>query len=82
MVDFSSAHIATAQPGKPAYINDAEWQYCAPRGHVAVFDDGKTYFYRVSRLERGAFKEWVRDVFGGVNCRKIRGAWPIYSVGS
>jgi hypothetical protein len=82
MRDFASAHVATARSGEYVMIKN---QACmniwdCPRGHVAVEDDGKTYFYRVSRSERGAFRQWAADVFSGMNCRKLRGAWPAYHV--
>lgn len=53
-------HVATAYPGRPAWINGAPYQtWERPRGTVAIDDGDCTFFYRVSRAERRAFKVWA-----------------------
>ena len=80
MTDFAAYHAGTARPGGHAWIDGGAYTSTPPRGHVAVYDDGSTYFYRVSRRERGAFRRWVADAFSGANCRRLRGRWPQYEV--
>ena len=81
MSNFSYACIGTAHPGRPAWIGGNPYQtYDRPRGCVAVEDDCKTYFYRVNRGDRRAFRQWVENAFAGMNCNKLRGAWPQYQI--
>ena len=83
MTDFSFNHVATAKAGGAAFIDGCAYSVGnRPRGLVAVYDDGSMLLYRVSRSERGAFRAWAEDVFGGMNCNKLRGAWPEYTVRS
>ena len=80
MTNYAAYHAGTAPAGGHVWINGGAYACAPPRGHVAVADDGSTYFYRVSRRERGAFKRWAADVFSGPNCKRLRGAWPRYEV--
>ncbi len=48
---------------------------------ACVTDDGTEYLYSVGRQERAAFKAWAAGVFaGGMNCKRLSGAWPNYRV--
>lgn len=75
-------HVATAYPGRPAWINGAPYQtWERPRGTVAIDDGDCTFFYRVSRAERRAFKVWAENAFQrGLSVVRIAGAWPAYHV--
>ena len=81
-MDFARHHAGTAYDGRPWYAPDgkpyAVWD--RPRGHVAVREDNRALFYRVSRSQRGDFKRWAERVFAGMNCNRLEGAWPDYQV--
>ena len=48
---------------------------------VCVHDDGEDWLYHVERKERAAFKAWAKVIFaGGMNCKRLEGRWPSYTV--
>lgn len=53
-----------------------------PAGRTAYLsDDGHDFIYLVERKERADFKAWATAIFaGGMNCKKLTGAWPYYHV--
>lgn len=80
MTDFRHRHAGTARDGRHVIIKGQPYTYTPPPGFAGVCDDNKTYFYRVHKGERREFRVWLADVFGGMNCRKVRGAWPNYTI--
>ena len=81
MTNFAEFHAGTQPSGRVAWINEVAYAWPnVPRGHVAVLDDGTTRYYRVPRRERRAFRRWAEAVFSGMNCNRVRGAWPRYRV--
>ena len=48
---------------------------------VVICDDGQEHCFRISRKDRRAFKAWAREIFaGGMNRKRLMGAWPSYEV--
>ena len=74
--------LGVANPGQPLWFNGAAYPgaWCKPRGTATVENDDFVYFYRVPRAERGAFKAWAADAFGGMNANRLRGSFPNYRV--
>ena len=81
MPSFASAFVGKAGHGKGCLIN-GHWfdDTDIPKGCVAVNEDGWARFYRVRRDELKAFREWMAEVYSGMNCNQITGAWPAYHV--
>ena len=81
-MDFAAYYEGTAYDGRPWFAPDgnAYQVWDRPRGYVAVREDNRALFYRVSRSQRGDFKRWAANAFTGMNCNRLTGAWPDYQV--
>ena len=82
MADYSGHYEGKALDGRPWFTPRGEVYSTSdrPRGCVAIREDNRVRFYRVSRRERGAFKNWAAAIYSGMSCNRLVGRWPSYEV--